>query len=188
MNRRERFVIAGVLAFVAFMVSIDLFTDAREGVVLWHVMVEGSIAAASLFGIYYVLRGTVELKHRLDQEMSDFSKFKIEAEAWRVESRKYLDGLSKAIDLQLTKWELSPAEKEVAFLLLKGMSLKEIAEIRNTAEKTARVQSMAIYSKSGLKGRSDLSAFSWRIYLCLTNEHTLSSADMLGSRYHLETW
>jgi len=39
------------------------------------------------------------------------------------------------------------------------MSLKEIAEIRNTAEKTARVQSMAVYSKSGLGGRSELSAF-----------------------------
>jgi len=31
--------------------------------------------------------------------------------------------------------------------------------LRGTAEKTARVQSMAIYSKSGLSGRYELSAF-----------------------------
>jgi DNA-binding CsgD family transcriptional regulator len=159
LNQKERLVIVGVLATVAIMVGVDLLIDSREGVVFWHVLFEGSIGAAALFGMFYVLRGSVELKHRLEKEISDFSDFRKEAEAWRAESRKYLDGLSKAIDQQLSKWKLSTAEKEVAFLLLKGLSLKEIAEIRNTTEKTARVQSMAIYSKSGLAGRSELSAF-----------------------------
>jgi DNA-binding CsgD family transcriptional regulator len=159
LNQKERIVIATVLAFVAIMVGVDLFTDFEEGVASWHVVIEGSIAAVSLFGVFYILRGTAEMRHRLEKEITDFSNFKKEAEEWKLESRKFLDGLSKAIDQQLTKWNLSKAEKEVAFLLLKGMSLKEIAEIRNTAEKTARVQSMAIYSKSGLSGRSELSAF-----------------------------
>lgn len=159
MNQKERLVIASVLFMIAVLVGVDLFNDSKEGVVVWHVFVEGSIAAVALFGVFYVMRGSAQLKHRLEKEINDFSHFKKEAELWKVESRKYLDGLSKAIDQQLTKWKLTAAEKEVAFLLLKGMSLKEIAEIRNTAEKTARVQSMAIYSKSGLAGRSELSAF-----------------------------
>lgn len=141
------------------MVGFDLFTDLKEGVIIWHALVEGSIALLALFGIFYVLRGTVEMKHQLQENVTAFTDFKKEAELWKLESRKYLDGLSNAIDQQLSKWKLSAAEKEVAFLLLKGMSLKEIAEIRKTAEKTARVQSMAIYSKSGLSGRSELSAF-----------------------------
>ena len=65
----------------------------------------------------------------------------------------------QTIDAQLSNWNLSVSEKEVAFLLLKGMSLKELAEIRKTTEKTARAQSIAIYSKAGLAGRSELSAF-----------------------------
>ncbi|MFN7729915.1 MAG: helix-turn-helix transcriptional regulator [Bdellovibrio sp.] len=159
MNQKERVVIAFVLAVIAVMVGFDLFTDSKEGVAIWHLLVEASIAAVALLGVFYILRGSVELKHRLEREITDFNHFKKEAELWKVESRKYLDGLSKAIDQQLSKWKLTVAEKEVAFLLLKGMSLKEIAEIRNTAEKTARVQSLAIYSKSGLSGRSELSAF-----------------------------
>lgn len=159
MNQKERFVIAGVLAFVAIMVGFDLITDSQEGVAVWHLFIEGSIAFIALFGVFYMLRGTIQMKHRLNKEITDFADYKKEAEMWRAESRKYLDGLSKAIDQQLSKWKLTEAEKEVAFLLLKGMSLKEIAEIRNTAEKTARVQSVAIYSKSGLGGRSELSAF-----------------------------
>lgn len=159
MNPKERLVIATVLAIIALMVGVDLLTDLKEGVVIWHIFIEGSIAAIALFGVFYILRGSAELKHKLEKNVSEFSDFKKEAEQWRLESRKYIDGLSTAIDQQLTKWKLSSAEKEVAFLLLKGMSLKEIAEIRSTAEKTARVQSMAVYSKSGLSGRSELSAF-----------------------------
>jgi DNA-binding CsgD family transcriptional regulator len=95
----------------------------------------------------------------LDEQRRDFSAFRQQAEAWRTGSKKYLDGLSQSIDLQLDQWQLSAAEKEVAFLLLKGLSLKEIAVARGTSEKTARVQSSAVYSKSGLAGRSELSAF-----------------------------
>lgn len=159
MNQKERAIIAIVLAVVAIAAGVDLITDSREGVAIWHLLVEGIIGTVALFGVFYVLRGSIELRHRLQKEMHDFSEFKKEAEVWRAESRKYVEGLSKSIDQQLTKWKLSTAEKEVAFLLLKGFSLKEIAEIRNTSEKTARVQSMAVYAKAGLSGRSELSAF-----------------------------
>lgn len=159
MNQKERLVIVGILALVSLMVGADLISDSRAGQFNWHIVVEGVIGLAAIFGVFYILRGSYDLRHRLDREISDYSEFKKEAEAWRAESKKYLEGLSTAIDQQLSKWCLSPAEKEVAFLLLKGLSLKEIAGIRNTTEKTARVQSIAIYSKSGLSGRSELSAF-----------------------------
>ena len=159
MNQKERLIIASVLTVIAIMVGIDLFTDLINGVVLAHVFVEGSIAAFALFGVFYILKGSVDLKNQLVKNATEFIDYKKEAELWKLESRKYIDGLSIAIDQQLSKWHLTTAEKEVAFLLLKGMSLKEIAEIRKTAEKTARAQSMAIYSKSGLSGRSELSAF-----------------------------
>lgn len=159
MTRKERLVIASVLLAIALLVGMDLITDLQQGVALWHALMEGMIALSALFGVGYILRGSVKLKHRLEKEIHDFSEFRLEAEAWRSQAKKYIEGLSVAIDQQLTRWNLSAAEKEVAFLLLKGMSLKEIAQVRGTTEKTARVQSTAVYSKSGLAGRSELSAF-----------------------------
>lgn len=47
----------------------------------------------------------------------------------------------------------------MALLLLKGLSLKEIATIRAVAERTVREQARSIYSKAGLTGRAALSAF-----------------------------
>jgi DNA-binding NarL/FixJ family response regulator len=37
--------------------------------------------------------------------------------------------------------------------------MKEIADIRQTQEKTVRTQATTIYKKSGLSGRQELSAF-----------------------------
>lgn len=159
MNSSERNVIAAILLAIAGIVAFDIYKDSLEGVVVWHVLVEGSVAVLALIGVFYLVRGTFNLKHRLEDEISNFSKFKAEAEIWRSDSKKYVEGLSRAIDQQLTKWNLTAAEKEVAFLLLKGLSLKDIADVRKTSEKTARAQSMAIYAKAGLSGRSELSAF-----------------------------
>jgi DNA-binding CsgD family transcriptional regulator len=155
----ERAVIAGVLALIALLAGIDVAVDVRQGVSLWHVLAEAGVAMAACFGAFHLLRGAWRLRRRLDAQGRDFSAFRQQAEAWRTGSKKYLDGLSHSISLQLDLWQLSAAEKEVAFLLLKGLSLKEIAAARCTTEKTARVQSSAVYTKSGLAGRSELSAF-----------------------------
>lgn len=128
-NQKERLIIAGILIAITLMVGFDLATDSREGVVIWHLFAEGTIGIASLIGVFYVLRGSIHLKHQLEKEIYVFSEFRKEAEKWRAESRKYLAGLSQAIDQQLTKWNLTTAEKEVAFFLLKGLSLKDIAEV-----------------------------------------------------------
>jgi DNA-binding NarL/FixJ family response regulator len=106
-----------------------------------------------------VLKDTFQTRKNLLETNQRFSAYQVEAEQWRAASKKYLEGLSSSIDEQLSKWGLTAAEKEVAFLLLKGLSSKEIATVRNTTEKTVRVQSTAIYLKSGLASRSELSAF-----------------------------
>ncbi len=64
-----------------------------------------------------------------------------------------------AIDLQLDRWGLSAAEKEVALLLLKGLEHKQIAEVRGVTETTVRQQARSLYRKAHLTGRHDLAAF-----------------------------
>jgi DNA-binding CsgD family transcriptional regulator len=158
-NNRERLVIACALAVTFALVGIDLFNDFGEGVAGWHVALEAGAALSALSGLFFLLRGAVTLKRRLGEEIARSSAYRDEAEAWRSQARQYLAGLAAAIDQQLTRWKLTVAEKDVAFLLLKGYGLKEIAQLRNTAEKTTRAQSTSIYAKAGLSGRSELAAF-----------------------------
>lgn len=156
MDHNERRLVIIILTLVAGVVTFDLITDTKEGVIFWHVLIEGTAGLAAIFGLFYFAKGSFGLKQKLINENLLLKK---EALEWKTEAHKHIEGLSTSIDLQLTKWKLSAAEKEVALLLLKGLSLKEVAALRNTTEKTARVQSIAIYSKSGLAGRSEFAAF-----------------------------
>ena len=70
-----------------------------------------------------------------------------------------LKGLASAIDAQFRHWALTEAEAEVGLLLLKGLSHKEIGQLRRTSERTVREQARALYRKAGLSGRASLSAF-----------------------------
>ncbi len=159
MSQKEKWVLVIILSAVFILVSTDVVSDSKDGVEFWHLLLEGSVGLISLFGIFYILRDSFNTKRNLIETNQEFSAYREEAEKWREASRKFLEGLSGAIDEQLSKWCLTNAEKEVAFLLLKGLSLKEVAAARNTTEKTARVQSMAIYAKAGISSRSELSAF-----------------------------
>lgn len=159
MTYRERWVITAILLGTALIVGIDLLTDSREGVRWWHLSAEGLVALAALLGVVLLLRGAYALRRSLAAETKRSAELAAEADTWRRQAKTYLAGLSQEIDRQLGAWKLTASEKEVAFLLLKGLSLKEIAEARKTSEKTTRAQATAIYEKSGLAGRSELAAF-----------------------------
>ena len=70
-----------------------------------------------------------------------------------------LQGRMQHVQEDFEKWGLSPAEKEIALLLLKGLRLQEIANLRATSERTVRQQAQSIYRKAGLDSRADLAAY-----------------------------
>ncbi|MDP2052991.1 MAG: LuxR C-terminal-related transcriptional regulator [Acidobacteriota bacterium] len=89
----------------------------------------------------------------------DLDAARIQGRQWRDETRALLKGLGEAIDRQFVTWKLTEAEREIGLLILKGLSLKEIAGVRVTSERTIRAQAQSIYAKAGLSGRAALSAF-----------------------------
>ena len=82
-----------------------------------------------------------------------------EGNQWRAAARVYSDGLSQAIQQQFGDWQLSASERDVAMLMLKGLSHKEIATLRDSSHATVRQQAAAAYAKSGLSNRTELAAF-----------------------------
>lgn len=183
--RREQRVSLGlVLLFVgvAGLALVDLIGDWHEG--LAHVVLEASILLLGLVGALWAIVRTTQLMHRSRLAVahaeglrdaaaaeaseareeasalaSDLALSRAEAARWKQDAADLIGGLGAAIDRQLEKWALSPAEKEVALLLLKGLSHKEVAEIRAVSETTVRQQARALYKKAGLGGRADLAAF-----------------------------
>lgn len=161
--------LAGVLvAFlaVAVLAAIDIFSDLEEGTTLSHVVSETGVLLVGLVGSILVARRMVLTLRRARAAERDaldladqLAVSQAEARRWRSDARDLMNGLAAAIDEQFDRWALSPAEKETALLLLKGLSHKEIADVRSVSDATARQQARAVYKKAGLSGRHDLAAF-----------------------------
>ncbi len=165
----ERRLLAGVLlAFlgIALFAALDISSDLREGTTLGHVAAEAGVLLVGLLGSIFMARRLVlTLRHAraVQREALELAGqlevTRAEANRWRSEARDLMEGLGAALDHQFERWNLSPAEKEVALLLLKGLSHKDVAEVRSVTEATARQQARAVYKKAGLSGRHDLAAF-----------------------------
>ena len=161
--------LAGVLvAFLAVVIlaAVDLSADLREGTTLGHVSSEGGVILVGLVGALFAARQLVlplrQMRAAEEEARSLAERLEVStanAIRWRNEARDLLAGLGAALDQQFERWGLSPAEKEVGLLLLKGLSHKEVATTRSVTEATARQQARSLYKKAGLTGRHDLAAF-----------------------------
>jgi DNA-binding CsgD family transcriptional regulator len=60
------------------------------------------------------------------------------------------------VNERFNDWGLTPAEYDVAWFAMKGMSTQEIAGLRDTSEGTVKAQSNAIYRKANVSGRYQL--------------------------------
>ena len=114
------------------------------------------LTSVGLVLLFQVTRRQSEDQVKLIRELESA---RAQGQRWRAEARAHLNGLGQAIDAQFSRWNLTEAEREVALLLLKGLSHKEIAAVRATSERTVREQARALYAKAGLTGRAALSAF-----------------------------
>lgn len=65
---------------------------------------------------------------------------------------------AQVIEGLFEEWGLTPAERDVAIYLIKGMSFSDIATIRNAKEGTVKAQTNAIYRKADVKGCHELLA------------------------------
>jgi DNA-binding CsgD family transcriptional regulator len=155
-----------LFALIAVLMATDLTIEFRSGTPLALQTFELLIFVSALAGFAFhwwkmvaARRHSEDLDRELAEARAEVRRWAEDAKRWNTEAQDVLQGLGEAIDRQFDRWALSPAEREVALLQLKGLRHKEIAELRKTSERTVRQQALAVYRKSGLNGRSDLAAF-----------------------------
>lgn len=158
-DRRLAGVGVTVLGLIGVLIGLDLIGDARSGIQLQHLALEVAVLLLSAGGVVYLGAIFWRFQRDIGALKAEVVAWRASAERWREETRGLLDGLGAAIDSQFAAWSLSEAEREVGLLLIKGLSLKEIAELRQTSERTVRQQAQSTYRKAGLHGRAELAAF-----------------------------
>ncbi len=159
--RLNRWQAATLAVFAVFFLLVLEVLDEQEVdfLELGLELVEISLIVAASIAVM-MLMTRVEDQELVQQQMQrELALATQEGAAWRERAKDLLKGLGSAIDEQFDRWHLTPAEKDVALLLLKGFSHKEVAQLRGRGERTVRQQAFAIYRKSNLSGRASLAAY-----------------------------
>lgn len=126
--------------FFATDVVTDLLTDFH--IMDPYILLEALAAVALAGGVGFLM---LELR----RIMTRMERLETATQAARGE-------MAEVIEAFFVQWGLTPSEREVAFLVLKGMENDDIARIRGTASGTVRAQCTAVYSKAGVDGRAQL--------------------------------
>lgn len=133
--------------------------DAPETWLSFHVIYEISLLLFAMISSVVLWRGWQHANRSLKATQRMLAERAAERDAWRANAESALAGLGRAVDEQLVAWGLTPVEREVAMLLLKGQSHKQIAYATERSERTVRQHAVSIYQKSRLNGRAELAAF-----------------------------
>lgn len=160
-QQRLGYLIAAIAMVILGLTALDL---AREPVFPpWGEvaldLAEKLILVAGMAVIVWTVNGLTALREAQEAMSAHLARNAAQGDLWRNERKGEIAAMGQAIDAQFRQWGLSPAEIDVAGLLLKGCSMKEIAIARTTSEATIRQQAQTVYQKSGLSGRTELSAF-----------------------------
>lgn len=141
----------------------DIFFDFKHGIPLRHILFEILVFLMGLIGLnYFAIMVTKRYKSQhetLETLKSDINKKDQELVSLSKKVKSYKDEFRAEVENTFKEWHLTKTEVEIAGLLLKGLSLKEIADLRGSNERTVRAQCSSIYKKSKLQSRSQLSSY-----------------------------
>ena len=146
LRQNRSYLAVTVLLIAAIFFSQDIYIDVVvEGKGFSHILIGGGIFVAVLLALGLELKRVLELHSSASISQSEILRLK--------------GHLTQVISDEFEHWRLNPTEKEIALLLIKGLSMQEIADIRHVKEKSVRQQATGIYTKGGVANRHELSAY-----------------------------
>ena len=137
------FLLLQVVAVVFFVG--DVIADLRASPGSTHFIFEAIVTAALAVGVFLGARALNET----------LAVMRAQETALAAAS----GALAEVIAEQFTDWGLTPAERDVGMLALKGLDVAEIATLRTAAPGTVRAQLTRIYAKAEVSGRAQFAAF-----------------------------
>lgn len=105
-------------------------------------VIEALVTLALFVGLGFTGNELRQLLHRQDQLEN---QIKLASGAF-----------SEVMEARFKTWSLTAAEREIAILAIKGFSIAEMADLRQTKQGTVKAQCAAVYKKANVAGRLQL--------------------------------
>lgn len=151
-NARD-YVTLTLLVLVVIASGLDIVSDLGHGAPVEHLVQEGILMAFAFAMLLWIVLDLRRQARRIASLEDQLAAARERAALRSPELEQARERLGRVVEDQFREWRLTDSEMEVGWLLLKGLSIKEIAAMRSTHEKTVRQQASAIYRKADLPGR-----------------------------------
>lgn len=139
-------------AYAAYEVYDEL-QDLQQGESPLTVWMEILIVSSSLGFVFYITQMLYKNQRQQKEMKQTLAQVRQQLHSSNQRLQQGKEAFRSTIEWQLDEWQLTPTQQDVAILLLRGLDIREIAEIRHVQEKTIRNHLSAIYDKSNLPGR-----------------------------------
>ena len=158
------FFLAKIIAFLFFM--FDVAFDLKDHVANNLPYENGELVHLSfeIFAVFALGAGIFVTT----QYMALLRQRKQNAELSLHHLRKDFGGLMQD---KFERWSLTPAEKDISVLLLKGLGTSEISEIRSTKLGTVKLQVHKVLQKAGATNRAEFMSLFMDDFLDLSSEN-----------------
>lgn len=127
--------------FFVYDITVDLYRGTDSYI---HIFFECAVFVGTSVALYMEIRRVIQLRHAVTLEQDKVARL----------SGELFDVINKDFD----RWALTITEKEIALLLIRGLSMQDIGNLRGVKEKTIRQQATQIYTKSGYANRQELAS------------------------------
>jgi hypothetical protein len=136
-SRTRAWAVGAVVAEITLFLGLELIDEPDATLLdLLLELVEIIPVVLTSVGVALLFRVTKRQREEHLQVIHDLEIARVQGQRWRSEARSLLNGLGQAIDAQLSRWNLTEAEREVALLLLKGLSTKELPRSAPPADRS----------------------------------------------------
>jgi len=123
----------------------DIVGDAAKGYESSaHIVIEALVFSAMMIALWLEIKRAIYFRRQVSVERERVARL----------SGELFHQIEKAFD----QWRLTSSEREVAIMLIKGMSMVEIGNARSVKEKTVRQHATNVYAKAGYSNRSELTS------------------------------
>ena len=129
-------------AYFLFDVSWDFMFPTTHNVLADSDVIEALVTIALFLGLVFTgseLRRVLRRQDRLTDQL-------------KVASGAF----AEVLETRFQEWSLTSAERDVAILAIKGFSIAEMADLRDTKPGTIKAQCASLYRKAEVSGRVQL--------------------------------
>ncbi|MEX3017821.1 helix-turn-helix transcriptional regulator [Gymnodinialimonas hymeniacidonis] len=129
-------------AYFLYDITLDFVRPGSVNSLADSDIVEGIVTVTLFLGLAFT---ATELRRALGHQTRLTEQLQVASGAFQA-----------LLDAKFAEWALTSAERDVALLAIKGYSIAEIADLRQTAQGTAKAQAASVYRKADVSGRLQL--------------------------------